>query len=80
MTYACPTWVYAVDAHLLNLQRLQNRVLCTTGNPDRCTPVRKLHVAHKIPYLYDYINKLCRTQTELLLNHVNQNVRGIEHA
>jgi hypothetical protein len=27
MTYACPTWEYAADAHLLKLQRLQNRVL-----------------------------------------------------
>jgi hypothetical protein len=24
MTYACPTWEYAADAHLLKLQRLQN--------------------------------------------------------
>jgi hypothetical protein len=26
MTYACPTWEYAADAHLLKLQSLQNRV------------------------------------------------------
>jgi hypothetical protein len=31
LTYACPTWDFAADSHLLKLQRLQNRVLCTTG-------------------------------------------------
>jgi hypothetical protein len=34
MTYACPTWEYAADAHLLKLQRLQNIVLRATGNLD----------------------------------------------
>jgi hypothetical protein len=51
MTYACPTWSYAADAHLLKFQRLQNRVLRATGYLDRCTPVRELHVAFKIPYI-----------------------------
>jgi hypothetical protein len=33
-------------------------------NVQRCTPVHKLHVAFKIPYVYDYIPKLCMmTQT-----------------
>jgi hypothetical protein len=27
MTYACSTWEYAADTHLMKLQRLQNRVL-----------------------------------------------------
>jgi hypothetical protein len=77
MAYACHTWVYAADAHLLKLQCLQNRVLCATGNLYRSTPVRKLHVAFKIPYVYDYITKLCRTQAEVIPNDVNTNVRGI---
>jgi hypothetical protein len=47
MTYDCPTWEYAADAYLLELQ---NRVLRVIGNLDRPTPVRKLHVAFKIPY------------------------------
>jgi hypothetical protein len=62
MIYACPTWEYAADARPLNLQRLQNRGLRVIGNHDRLTPVRELHVAFKIPYVYDYITKLCRTQ------------------
>jgi hypothetical protein len=77
ITYACLTWEYAADAHLLKLQRLQNRIFRYIINLDKCTPVRELHVAFKIPYVYDYITKLCRTQTELILNHVNPNVRGI---
>jgi hypothetical protein len=50
------------DIHLLKLQRLQNRVLRVIGNLDRCTPVRELHMVFKIPYGYDYITKLWRTQ------------------
>jgi hypothetical protein len=34
-------------------------------------------VALKIPYVYDYINKLCMTSTEVILNHVNPNICGI---
>jgi hypothetical protein len=33
-------------------------------------------VAFKITYAYDYIAKLCRTQAEAFLNHVNPNVCG----
>jgi hypothetical protein len=35
-------------------------------------------VAFKIPSVYDYIIKLCRTQAEVILNHVNTNACGIE--
>jgi hypothetical protein len=52
-------------------------VLRATGNLDRCTPARKFHVAFKIPYVYDNTTKLRRTQAELILNHVNPNVRGM---
>jgi hypothetical protein len=85
ITYACPTLEYAVDAHLLKLQRLQNRVLRATGSFHRHTPVRKLRMAFNIPYIYDnmtipYIydnmTKLCRTQTEVILSDVNPNVCG----
>jgi hypothetical protein len=76
MTYACPTWNYAVDAHLLKLQHLQDRVFRDIGNLDRCTPVRELHLSFKIPYVYDYISKLCRPQAEAILNHVYPNVYG----
>jgi hypothetical protein len=59
------------------LQRLQNRVLPAVGNLDRRTPLRDLPLAFKIPYVYDYITKLCRRQAEVVLNHENPNVRAI---
>jgi hypothetical protein len=61
----------------MKLQRLQNRVLRAIGNRDRRTPVRDLHLAFKIPYVYDYITKLCRRQVEVILNYENPNVRAI---
>jgi hypothetical protein len=33
-----------------------------------------LHEASKIPYVYEYITKLCRTQAEVILNHINPDV------
>jgi hypothetical protein len=60
MTYGCPTWKYVTDAHLLKLQRLQNRVIRATRKLYRFTPVRELHVDFKIPYVYDFITKLAR--------------------
>jgi hypothetical protein len=68
---------YGVGAHLLKLQRLQNRVLRAIGNLDRRTSVRELHVAFKIPYVYDYITKLCRARAQAISNHINPNVRVI---
>jgi hypothetical protein len=66
MTYACPTWDFAADTHLMKLQGLQNKVLRTIGNFARRTPVRELHKAFSIPYIYDYITKLSRQQAEVI--------------
>jgi hypothetical protein len=57
--------------------RLQNSVLRTIGNFPRHTPVRELQAAFKIPYVYDFIIKLCWQQAEAIQNHVNPNVRNI---
>jgi hypothetical protein len=76
LTYACLTWEYEADAHHWKLQRLQNRALRATGNLDGGTPVRELHVAFEISYVYDYLTKLCRTQAEVILNRVNPKVQG----
>jgi hypothetical protein len=54
MTYACPTWRYVTEAHLLKLQHLQNRVLRAFGNLERRTLVCEMNVAFKIPYVYNY--------------------------
>jgi hypothetical protein len=34
-------------------------------------------MAFKIPYVYDYITKLCRRQSEVILSQENSNVRAI---
>jgi hypothetical protein len=61
----------------LKLQRLQNRVFRSTGNFPRRIPVRDLHKAFSIPYVYDYITKLSRQQAEVIKNHENAKVRNI---
>ena len=74
MTYACPAWEFAADTHLLKLQRLQNRVLRTIGSFPRRTPTRDVHMVFKIPYVYDFITKLCKRQAEVIQNHDNKNI------
>jgi hypothetical protein len=64
--YACPAWELVTDGYLLKLQHTQNNVLRTTGNFARCTPVRNLHRAFNLPYVYVYITKLCRQQAEVI--------------
>jgi hypothetical protein len=76
ITCACPVWELAADTYLFKLQRLQNKVLRTFGNFPRCTPVRDMHTAYNLPYVYDYITKLCRKQAEVIRNHENEHVRG----
>jgi hypothetical protein len=61
----------------MKLQRLQNKDLRTSGNFSRRTPVRDLHIPFKIPYVYDYVTKLCRQQAEVTQNHDNENLRNI---
>jgi hypothetical protein len=77
MTYACPAWELAADTYLLKLQRMQNKVLRTIGNFPWCTPVRDLHTAFNLLYVYDYITKLCGQQAEVIQNHENEYVRSI---
>jgi hypothetical protein len=38
---------------------------------------RELHVISKIPYVYDYVTKLCRTRAEVILNYLNPKLRDI---
>jgi hypothetical protein len=76
-TYASPAWEFAADTHLLKLERLQNKVLRTIGKLPRRTPIRELHLSFQIPYVYDYITKLCRQQAAVIQNHDNENVHSI---
>jgi hypothetical protein len=77
MTCSCPIWEFAAEIHILKLQRLQNKVLLTIGNFPRCTYVRDMHVAFHVPYVYDYITKLCRKQPEIIHDYENENLRHI---
>jgi hypothetical protein len=61
----------------MKLQGLQNKILRSISNFPRHTPVRDLHMAFKIPYVYDYITKLCRQQAEVIQNHDTETVRNI---
>jgi hypothetical protein len=66
------------DTYVLILQRLQNEVLRTIAKFPRHTPVRDFHMAFHLPYVYDYITKLCRRQqAEVIEYDENEHVRGI---
>jgi hypothetical protein len=55
----------AADTHILKLQLMQNRVLRTIGNSPRRAPIPDLHMAFRLPYVYDFIAKLCRRLVEV---------------
>jgi len=44
LTYACPAREFAADSYLSKFQHLQNKVLHTTGNLLRHTPICDLHI------------------------------------
>jgi hypothetical protein len=46
-----------------------------SSNFPRRIPVRDLKMAFKLPYIYDYITKLCRQRAEVIQNY--ENVRNI---
>jgi hypothetical protein len=71
-------WEFAAGNHLLKLQCLQNEVLRTAGYFPRRTPVHDLHIAFKLPNMYDYIIKLCRQQAEVIQIHESSNIRYTE--
>jgi hypothetical protein len=76
MIYACTAWELAADTYLLKLQRPQSKVLRTTGNSPRCTPVRDLHADFNLPYVYDYITELCLQQAEVMQDREYEHVRS----
>jgi hypothetical protein len=90
IVYACPTSEYVAYAHLLKLQLLQNRILRATGNLSGRTPVPELHVAFKIPYVYDYItnyegnrqksSKIIQIQMSMQLDTANSCIGSTQEA
>jgi hypothetical protein len=59
------------------LERLQNKVIRIIGNFLRRTPVRDFHTAFNLPYVYDYVAKLCRQQAEVIQNYENEHFRSV---
>jgi hypothetical protein len=74
MTYACPTWEFAADTHLMKLQRLQIKVPRTIGKFARNTPILDMYISFQIPYIYDFIIKLCKQQAKVIQHHENIHV------
>jgi hypothetical protein len=66
MAYACPAWKFAADSHLMELQSPQNKVLRTDGKLPRNTQIRDMHISFQIPYVHDYITKLCSQQAQVI--------------
>jgi hypothetical protein len=77
MTQACCVWEFAADTHLIKLQRLENKVLHTTGNFPRHTPVREMQMHFHLQYVHDYMTNFCMQEAEVILNHDNAHVRYI---
>jgi len=67
---------FAASTHVLNLLRLKNKVLRTTGNLPERTSNPDLHVAFKIPYVYKFITKLCMQEAKVIQNHDKENHRN----
>jgi heme oxygenase len=66
VTHACPTWDYAADAHLLKLQRLQNRTIRAIGNLDRYTPATMTSLRHASREAYAaVVSKVTRYRHDL---------------
>jgi hypothetical protein len=59
------------------LQRLQNKVPSTTGKFPKNTPIRDMHISFQIPYVYDFITKLCKQQAQVIKYRENIHVRHI---
>jgi hypothetical protein len=65
------------DAHLMKRQRLQNNVHRTIGKFPRNTPIHDMHISLQIPYVCDYITKLCRQQAQVIQHLENIRIRNI---
>jgi hypothetical protein len=61
----------------VTILKSNNKVLRNISNFPRHALFRDSHIAFKIPYVYDYITKLCRQKAEVIQNHDNENVRNI---
>jgi hypothetical protein len=61
----------------MKFQRLQNKVLPTTGNFPRHKPTHELNMAFNIPYVFVFIARLRRQQVGVIRNDENAYIRNI---
>jgi hypothetical protein len=73
----CPAWELEADTYLLKIAAPTKQGSAHHWKFPECTPVRDLHTAFNLPYVYGYVRKLCRRQTEAIQNHENAHVLGI---
>jgi hypothetical protein len=55
VTHARPALEFVVDTYLLELHRLQNKILQTIWNFPRCIPVSDLHTTLNLPHVRNYV-------------------------
>jgi hypothetical protein len=60
----------------MKLQCLQNKVLYV-GKFPRNNLIRDIHTSFQIPYIYNFITKLCKQQAKVIQHHENIHVRNI---
>jgi hypothetical protein len=77
MTCAFTARGLAADTYLLKMQLLQNKVLCTIGSFPRCTPVRDLHIAFNLPYVYDFVTTCCAGNKQKLYKIMRMNMFAV---
>jgi hypothetical protein len=70
ITQACSVWEFVTDTLPIKLQ-------CSTGNFPWPTPIREMQIGFHLPYVHDYMRKLCMQEAEVILNYDNENVRYI---
>jgi hypothetical protein len=71
-----PAWEFAAETHILKFYA------CKTGFSAQLAIFqgahRDMHMALQIPYVYDYITKICRKQAKIIKNHKTENVCNTE--
>jgi hypothetical protein len=76
MTYACPAWEFAAEIHLLKLQRLQNKVLCTIDNFPKAHIGSRYACSFQCSVRLRLHNVMQKTSRDLH-NHESENVHNI---
>jgi hypothetical protein len=73
--------MYCLNVYrVLKLQRLQNNSVRAFEKFSERTPTRGLHGSCEIPYVYDFVTKLCRQQAGVVLKHEKADICSVGKA